>query len=309
MLSVTRSARLFAVTAATALLAGCSALTGEADGAGEGREVVASFYPLAWVGERVAGDDWTVDNLTAPGGEPHDLELSIDATAALSDADLVLYLDAFQPAVDDAVDANATGEVLDAATVVDLRPMTDHGHAEESGHDHGDEADPHFWLDPLRMARVAEAVGDELAALDPEGAAGYRERADGLVTELETLDREYVEGLGGCQRDVVVVSHDAFGYLEKYGLELAPIAGLSPGAEPTPATLAELSELVRSEGLTTVFAETLTSPRTAETLAADLGVGTDVLDPLEGLTEETADEDYLSVMRDNLARLQEANGC
>jgi zinc transport system substrate-binding protein len=73
--------------------------------------------------------------------------------------------------------------------------------------------------------------------------------------------------------------------------------------------LARLGELIRSDGLTTVFSERLASPAMAETLASDLGVRTAVLDPIEGLTDQTADEDYLSLMRANLAALEEANGC
>ena len=294
-----------AVGAAT-LLAGCAALAGpEDDGT---QRAAAAFYPLAWVTERVAGDGWQVENLTSPGGEPHDLELSIEATATVADADLVVHLGGFQPAVDDSISANAQGAVLDAADAVELRSMADHEHHGEAGHDHGDE-DPHFWLDPERMAALAEAVADRLAALDSDGADVYRANAAELVAELDALDREYADGLAGCERDVVVVSHDAFGYLEKYGLRLAPIAGLSPDAEPTPATLAGLSGLIRDEGLTTVFTERLASPAMAQALATDLGVETRVLDPIEGLTDETADEDYLSLMRSNLRALEEANGC
>ncbi len=278
------------------------------DDGSEGRQVVASFYPLAWVTERVAGDEWTVTNLTTPGGEPHDLALTIEATAGLAESDLVVYLHGFQPAVDDAIDANASGATLDAAEVVELLPLGEHEHAGEDAHDHGED-DPHFWQDPERMAQLAEAVGEQFAALDEAGGAGYRQRAADLAEELRTLDREYAEGLADCRRDVVVVSHDAFGYLEKYGLHLAPIAGLSPDAEPTPAVLGELSELIRSEGLTTVFSERLASPALAETLATDLGIETAVLDPVEGLSDETAGDDYLSLMHQNLAALQEANGC
>jgi len=299
--------RATAVLATTALLAGCGAVT--ADEGTEGREVVAAFYPLAWVTEQVAGDDWTVTNLTSPGGEPHDLELSIQATASLSDADLVVYLEDFQPAVDDAVETNAGGTTLDAADVVDLQPVADHseeGHTEDE--DHGD-LDPHFWQDPTRMASLAEAVGDELAALDEANADQYRAAATDLAEGLTALDREYEQGLADCERDTVVVSHDAFGYLAKYDLHLEPIAGLSPDAEPTPAALAELSDLIRDEELTTVFSERLASPAMAETLAGDLDVTTGVLDPLEGLTDETAQDDYLSIMRQNLTALQEANGC
>ncbi|WP_432479713.1 metal ABC transporter substrate-binding protein [Nocardioides sp. GXQ0305] len=312
---VTRSRTLLAALLPSAvLLAGCGSLG--ADEGSEGREVVAAFYPLAWVTERVAGGDWIVSNLTAPGGEPHDLELSIDATARLSDADLVVHLDGFQPAVDDGIEANASGAVLDAGEVVGLQPLTDHDahdHAESEpedhdDHDHGD-LDPHFWQDPDRMALLAVAVAEELGRLDEAHADDYTARAEQVVSDLEALDREYAEGLRDCERDVVVVSHDAFGYLGRYGLHLEPIAGLSPDAEPTPAALADLGDLIREEGVTRVFSERLASPAMAETLASDLGVGTGVLDPIEGLTDQTADEDYLSLMRANLAALEEANGC
>lgn len=302
-------ARLLAVATATLALAGCGALTD--GGAADGREVVAAFYPLAWVTERVAGEEWTVTNLTSAGGEPHDLELSIEATAAVSDADLVVLLDGFQPAVDDTVDTNATGAVLDAGDVVDLRPTTDHADEhqdDEDEHGHGD-LDPHFWLDPARMAVLAEAVGAELAELDPDDARAYRRNATELGSELDRLDRELTDGLTGCERDLVVVTHDAFGYLTKYGLRFEAITGLSPDAEPTPANLARLSDLIEDEGLTTVFSERLASSAMADALANDLGVTTATLDPLEGLTDETADEDYLSLMRANLAALREANGC
>lgn len=334
MLSLaTRPAQLCAALSAAALLSGCGALTEASET--EGREVVGSFYPLAWATERVAGDNWTVTNLTTPGGEPHDLELSISATADLTEAALVVYLDGFQPAVDDAVDTNGTGATLDAADVIELLPVADHsdeGHAEDgaeehSEEDHGDEEahaeedpaevdaddhgdlDPHFWLDPLLMAELSDAVADQLADVDPDNASAYRANTEELVAELEQLDTEYTEGLADCERDLVVVSHDAFGYLARYGLHLEPIAGLSPDAEPTPAALATLADLIQDEGVTTVFSERLASATMAETLADDLDVSTGVLDPLEGLTDETAQEDYLSLMRRNLAALQEANNC
>ena len=308
--SVRATARLAAGVTATLLLAGCGAVAGDASD--EGREVVASFYPLAWVTERVSGEGWEVSNLTAAGGEPHDLELSIDATASLAGADLVVYLEGFQPAVDETMGSTVEGETLDAADAVDLEPVAEHAEEGHSGDDHSHEeggTDPHFWQDPERMALLAEAVAEELGRLDKAGAETYRDNARQLVADLEALDEAYAEGLADCERDVVVVSHDAFGYLAKYGLHLEPIAGLSPDAEPTPSALADLGELIREEGLTTVFSERLASPAMAETLASDLGVETAVLDPVEGLTDETSQDDYLSLMRSNLAAIQEANGC
>ena len=271
-------------------LTGCAAFD---DGEG-GLRLAASFYPLAYVTERVSGHD--VDLLTTPGAEPHDFELTIRETAVVSQADLVVYESGFQPAVDSAVGEVAEGEALDAADVVDLRPGDENG------------VDPHFWLDPLLMADLADGVAASLADVDPDHAATYRANAEELRGEMEQLDTAYAEGLAGCERSIVVVSHDAFGYLTRYGLELAPIAGLSPGAEATPAHLAQLEELVREQGVTTVFAETLGSSKMADTLAGDLGVRTEVLDPIEGVAEDS-DDDYETIMRRNLDALQEANGC
>ena len=307
MLPVARPVALVTALVSTLLLAGCG---GSADGAGNGRSAVAAFYPLAWVTGRVAGDDWTVENLTGPGTEPHDLTLDIKQTAEIARADLVVLEHDFQPAVDETVETNAPdAAVIDAAEVVDLVPASEHEHEdEEAGHDHGD-LDPHFWQDPLLMADLGDAVADRLVELDPDGAATYEDNAAALRTELETLDQEYVDGLATCERTTTVVSHEAFSYLARYGLQFEAIAGLSPDAEPTPADLARLQQLITEDGITTVFSERLASSKMADSLAGDLGLETAVLDPVEGLSDETSDDDYLSLMGQNLDALRKANGC
>lgn len=309
---------------------GCSAFS---DGSGTASDragrasggtitVATAFYPLQFLAERIGGDRVEVDNLTSPGQEPHDLELSVQQTAQITDADLVVIEADLQPGVADTVAENATGTILEVEDVVELEDAShdghDHGaedeHAEGSG-DEGDDGhdhsgiDPHFWQDPARMAEMADAVADRLTELSPDNAATFRANAATLTGELDELDAAYAGGLASCERDAVVVSHDAFGYLSRYGLEFYPIAGLSPDAEPTPADLAALQDLIASDGITTVFGETLVSPRLAETLANDTGVTAKVLDPIEGLTDDTADHDYLSLMKQNLEALKEANGC
>ncbi len=298
--------------AAPLVLAACGGGGDSGDGGGDRPQVVASFYPLEYVAERVVGDHAAVSTLTSPGVEPHDLELTVRQTAELSDADLVVYAKGLQPAVDDAVDQHGSGEIVEATDVVELRPLGD-GHEDESDAEHEAhadvEGDPHFWLDPLQLARVADEVAAGMSDLDPANAEVYDENLAALREDLQGLDADYRAGLAQCRLDTVVVSHDAFGYLEKYGLHFEPIAGLSPGAEPSPAHLAELADLIRDDGVTTVFSEALATPAMAQTLARELGVETAVLDPVEGLTEETADEDYLSLMRANLDALRTANGC
>ncbi|MDQ6527043.1 metal ABC transporter substrate-binding protein [Nocardioides sp. LHD-245] len=329
---------LAALTALTLSTTACSALSEDdgsgSDAGGSTTDVVAAFYPLEYVAARVAGDRATVTSLTKAGVEPHDLEINVQDTARIAKADLVVFESEFQPAVDETVAENAGGETLDVTDVVELEPFEEHAdehtdeHADEEGehadehadehagedgeeghdHEHG-EFDPHFWHDPIRVATYGDAVAASLAELDPAHADDYEANAADLRSDLEALDEEFTTGLATCERDTIVVSHDAFGYLEKYGLHMAPIAGLTPDAEPTPAAIAELQQLIEQEGITTVFSETLVSPKLAETLAGDLGIASKVLDPIEGLTEDTADQDYLSLMRSNLAALRTANGC
>lgn len=290
-------------------LTGCGALSEGGADAGDGVQVVAAFYPLQYVADRVAGDLADVTNLTQPGGEPHDLDIDPRSTGQIVDADLVIHESGFQPAVDSSVEANATGEVVDAAEVVDLRMLEDE-HTADDGHGHDDsDVDPHFWQDPLRMADLGDAIAESLAEVDPDNAGTYSANAADLRSDLEELDAGYAETLAGCERTTVVVSHDAFGYLTKYGLVMEPIAGLSPDAEPTPADLARLQDLIDAEGVTTVFAERLGTTKLADSLASDVGVTTAVLDPIEGLGEETTDQDYLSLMGANLGELAKANGC
>jgi zinc transport system substrate-binding protein len=336
LMTTTSTRTLAAATAAAAalLLAACgSSGDDEAAAAEDGVRVEAAFYPLQWAAERVGGDRVDVASLTPPGAEAHDLELTPQDVAALSEADLFVYLEGFQPAVDDAV-TEAGDAAWDAGQAADLSlTLEEHGHEEagheepgheEAGHEgeteeehaeHADEeggevTDPHFWLDPTRLAAVGDALAERLAELDPDGADAFRENAAALRGDLETLDAEIQQGLADCAVPTLVTGHDAFGYLaDRYGLEVVGISGLSPSAEPSAEQLAEISRLVEERGVTTVYTETLVDPAVAETVAGEAGVQTAVLDPLEGLTDESAGEDYLEVMQANLATLQEGQSC
>jgi zinc transport system substrate-binding protein len=268
-------------------LAGCQPRSGE--GGGDGRlHVVAGFAPLAEVATRVGGDAVDVADLTPAGVEPHDLELDTDAVDAVEDADLVLYLGGgFQPAIED-VAPRTEGNALD------LLPDDADG-------------DPHVWLDPMKLAAMAEQVRDALSDRRPDDAATFAANAADYVAELGDLDAALFDGLETCERRTIVTAHAAFGHLAaRYALEQRSIAGRSPEAEPDPSTLAELADVVADEGVTTIFTEKLVAPDVAETLAREAGVRTAVLDPIEGLADGAT---YETAMRSNLATLRTALGC
>jgi zinc transport system substrate-binding protein len=250
--------------------------------------VVASFYPLAYAAEEVGNGGVDVENLTPAGAEPHDLEVSPQDVAAIREADLVLLLgDDFQPQLED-----AAGTGKNVLRLLDTPGLGLHP-----------DGDPHVWLDPLRYAKIVERLGQVL----DEPAAAAR-----LQARLRGLDGVYRTGLAHCERHEIVTSHEAFGYLaERYGLEQVAITGLSPEVEPEPAKLQHVVELVRERGVTTIYFETLVSPRIAETVARETGAKTAVLNPIEGLTknEVSQGENYFSLMRTNLRTLREGLGC
>ena len=310
-------AALTAALGAALVLSSCGgdAPADAADDAGR-LQVAAGFYPYEFLAERVGGEDVAVTNLTKPGGEPHDLELTPQQVGALAETDLVVFSAGFQPAVDEAVEQQAGDRAFDVLGAVELRDAEQGAHGHE-GEEHADEedadeehaagADPHVWLDPRRLATIGTALADRLAELDPDGAAGYRARAQELDTELTALDEELRTGLETCDRRQIVTSHDAFGYLaDAYDLEQVPIAGLSPDAEASPRRLREVAAQAEAAGVTTVFFEELVSPKVAESLAREVGATAEVLSPLEGPPETG---DYLSAMRENLERLRTALGC
>ncbi|MEV1019089.1 metal ABC transporter substrate-binding protein [Streptomyces sp. NPDC050264] len=308
-----------AVAAATVLgltaLSACS--SSSADGKNDGKlDVVASFYPMQYLAQEIGGSHVDVSNLTEPGQEPHDLEVSAQQRAQIEESDVALYLKGLQPAVDEAIDQSGTKTKIDAASLTTLEKHGNEvgGHAEEhaadDGHDHDSEgSDPHIWLDPVKYAEVAEGVGKALEKADPDNAADYKKNTAALLKKLDGLNTEFKDGLKNTDSDVFITTHAAFGYLaERYGLTEEAISGLDPESEPSAARVKNLQKMAKADGVTTVFYETLVSDKTAKTLANDAKLKTDVLDPIEGITDKSKGDDYLQVMKSNLAALQKALG-
>jgi zinc transport system substrate-binding protein len=247
------------------------------------RTVVASFYPLAWAAERIAGPGWDVIDLTPPGVEAHDVELTLEDRAAIEDADVIVYLGniGFQPQVEQAVD-DARGRVLDAASFVAANPRRD----------------PHIWLQPAHMVRIAEAIASRIPGSSP------RE----VQADLLKLGEAYATGLGDCRYETALVSHEAFGYLaDNYGFRQFGLTGVTPESEPTAARLAEARRLIDDGEAGAVFFEAGgETQRAIDNLAADAGVPAL---PLSTLESEPLSGDYISVMEDNLESLRQGLGC
>ncbi|MDF4250557.1 metal ABC transporter substrate-binding protein [Streptomyces sp. WMMB303] len=314
------SAALTALGLTSLTLAACGSDSGDS---GKVR-VAASFYPMAYLAQQIGGDHVEVSNLTKPGTEPHDLELSPKQTGQLSEMDLIVYLKGLQPAVDEAVEQSGVKNLAEAGSFTTLE---DHGtdvhgekghgehgehgedgHDEHEGHDHDTAGDPHIWLDPVRYAEVAEGVGKQLQKADPDHEDDYKKNTADLVSRLKTLDGEFEDGLRSRKSDTFITTHAAFGYLaERYGLRQAAVAGINPESEPSGARMKELHKIAKKEDVDTVFFENNASDKTARTLAGDLRLKTSVLSPLESV-KDPKKQDYFSVMHQNLTALETALG-
>jgi len=345
---------LFATACASGMSAGGAA--GATSGQGDTLNVMTSFYPLQFVAQQVCGDRCHVTNLTPPAADPHNLELSLAAARALGQADLVVTLAGFQPAVDAAIATQNPPRVVDAAQVVTLLPATvtgghshdddGHGHTADDGHDHTDDDlgaeydhadddghdhaddylgaeydhadadhghvhdiggfDPHFWLDPTKLAQLAFPVAEALSEADPANTPTFNANATLLTQRLTELDQEFATQLAPFRGAKMVTSHTAFGYLAaRYGLEQVGITGIDHDIEASPARLREIREIIADNNVQTIFYESLANPAVIQTLASDVGVNAAEIHTLEGLTtpELNAGEDYFTVMARNLATL------
>jgi len=316
-MKITQGARIAGLASALVLLTGCAsgapaattsaASSGSAAAPATTLKLTVAAYPLEFLAQRITGNTATVTNLTAPGAEPHDLELTAKQLGDLGASDALIYISGFQAAVDDALKAAPPKLAIDASTGLTL---LDPAAAEEGEAPKPGAHDPHIWLSPANMITMAETIDTALSQAHPELAATLNANTDQLVADLKNLSQAYTSGLATCQRKDFVTSHAAFAYLARdYGLTQIPIAGIDATEEPTAARIAEVHKLAKESGVTTIFFETLVSPAVAKSIAGDLGLKSAVLDPIEGITANSAGTNYLEVMQSNLKALQEANGC
>lgn len=317
--------RIATLIAASLILAACSSIQETAtpqettEVATEKIQIVAGFYPLAYAAEGIAGDLAEVVSLAGPGVEPHDLELTPGDVAKINDADLVVYIPEFIPALDAVVKKLDQSKVINATQGITLISGDSHSHEGEEGHSHeGEEAhseeeghshesatDPHIWLNPSNMVLIGNSIAKALSALTSDSA--INESRSSFENALTTLASDYTAKLANCSIKALVVSHEAFGYIANaYGFEQVGISGLSPEAEPSPARLAEVAKIAKAENATTIYYESLVDPKVAKTLADELKITAEMLDPLES---PPASGDYLSVMQQNLDTLVKGQVC
>ncbi|MBA4701427.1 MAG: zinc ABC transporter substrate-binding protein [Ruminococcus sp.] len=279
-------------------------------------QILASFYPMYDFAQKVGGDKVEVTNMVPAGTEPHDWEPTATDIRQLEDADVFVYNGAGMEHWAEDILASLDNQdltIVEASKGLEFIEGEAHEHEEdeeehEDEDDHDTGYDPHVWLNPLNAKAEMENIKNALVEADPENEDYYTENYEKYSAKFDQLDEKYKEELADIKGKDIIVAHEAFGYLcNAYGLNQVGIEGLSPDSEPDPARMKEIIEFAKENQIKTIFFEELVSPKVAETIAAEIGAKTSVLNPLEGLNDEQleAGEDYFSIMEENLTALKE----
>lgn len=306
---------LFVVAALGSNVGGHRAVTSDATTAaasgGDTITVAAAFYPLEEVAGAVGGDEVDVVGLTPLGVGPHDLELTAEVGEQIAEADVIVYLGGgFQPSVEKAIselpESVVKIDVLDLVELLPVTPQLEGTEGEVDGEVLEGDIDPHVWVDPANMGIIAEALAEQLSEVVPDSAEAFASNAATYAAAMTTLGEEFATGLETCESRTIVTSHRAFEYLaQRFDLKQVSIAGISPDAEPSAQTLAAVAATAAADGVTVVFFEEQLPADLSETVAREIGATTDVLDPIETITEEDLDAGttYSTIQQANLASL------
>lgn len=303
--------------------------------------VYASVYPIYDFTKKLGGDKINLSMLTKPGEEPHHYEPSSDDIKNLSKADLFIYNGAgLESFTDKIIESNPDLKTCQASEGVDLIKAThdhdhdhdccqnsddvDHNHNHENENNHNHEAkenhssheeehhhgmyDPHTWLSIKNAKIEMENIKNKLSEIDPDNASYYQKNFDKYAKMCDDLDKEYSQKISVLPNRVMVVSHQAFGYLcGDYGLSQVPIKNISNEDEPDAQTMAQIIDYIKKNNIKYICVEEMTSTKIADTIKAETGAQIKVLSPVETLTQEQMDkgEDYFSIMENNLKILEE----
>jgi len=272
--------------------------------------VALSTFALYDAAHAILEDTANTFMIMPAGVDAHSYEPTPKQVIKLYKSDLVFYSGAgLEPWIDSFEFKN---KAIDMSKKVTLRELNSHEHHNHHTNSHEQSVDPHYWLDLSNMVKIANFMTQEFIKLAPNNEKKYLKNRDLYVQRLKNLDKRYKESLSSCKLDTIVVNHNAFSYLSnKYDFNVEALSGLSPDAQPSAKSMAELIEHVREHKLKTIFFESFVSDKAIKSIANEAKVGVDVLEPLGNITADEWSEklSYEDIMLSNLEKISKALEC
>ncbi len=275
--------------------------------------VVTTIYPLYYLTKNIAGGQIKVNRLIKPGNEIHSFSPTPAEMVALDKSDLLITL---------GKDLEPWTQKLSAATSVKVLSLEDGLSLIHTGEDHHDKQqkgkhhhggiNPHVWLDFDNDIKMIKMIRDTLTELYPKYSVKFLENSSLLIEKFEKLKKVYSQGLKKCDKQILLVGHDAFGYMEKrYGFKTESIMGVFAHSRPNAAKIVALSDLIKSEKLHYLFSDPIESSKSASQLANDMNL---TLEPLYtlgniSLKDEKNGEDMITLLHLDLVQFRKGLEC
>ena len=301
-----RIKRIFSIALAAIFVVTLSACSNQAtdikDTKGDKPVIYATFFPVADLTSRIAGDKFEVKTVISASEEPHSFELSANKMKDISTCSLFVYngasMESFAGDVESQTGKDKCLNLSQGLTLLEANGSTNH-----------EAVNPHTWLSIKCACTQLDTIYRKLSSIDPENEAYYKDNLDKSLKQFEALDKKFEEKLSTVDEDkrYFVVSHAAFNYLAKdYGLTQVAVTGISPEDEPSAQQLTKIADFVKKHNISTIFFEGTATPKVAKTLANSTNAKTSTLWTMENLSQDEVDMGYITLMEKNLDSLMES---
>ena len=242
--------------------------------------IAVSILPHKYFVERIAGNDFRVDVLVAPGTshENYDPTPRQMKDLAMSRAWLANGFLSFEDQWKGKfLETNPELKVFDLSEGIETLSGSCHDH-EDGTHTHGS-IDPHFWLSPGAAVIIANNVFEALSQLKPDQEERYRKNLDSLQADLAALHHHTLQGFEGMQGKAFLIFHPALTYFaEQYGLE--QIAIEKEGKNPSAQGMKEIIDRARHDNIRVILVQSQFDQENARTIAREIGGRAVAFDPM-----------------------------
>lgn len=273
--------------------------------------VVLSTFSLYDSAKHIAKDTLDLSMILPFGADAHSFELTPKIMSKIENSSLFIFSGAsLEPWISRIPSKNSIDMSKHVKLIV-LKSENSCGAKNHEGHSHGaNQIDPHYWLDLKNMISITNVLADEFTKILPENKELFQKNADKYSSILSTLDEKYKKQFSSCKKDTIVVNHNAFSYLsENYGFNVKSLSGLSPQMIPSPKNIKHIHQVIKENNITTIFFESFVSDKVIKSIANDLNIKVDVLQPLGNITKNEIGKSYMEIMDTNIQKITKALEC
>lgn len=275
--------------------------------------VMTTTEDLASLAREVGGQHAQVESIARGYQDPHFVEAKPSFLLKLQKADLLvvvgldLEIGWLPPLVTQSrnsrIQVNGPG-YLDASTVAEIlqKPSGPVTRAMGDVHPLGN---PHYWLDPENGSRIAKAIADKLAEIDPEDSAYFRQRYQEFDRRLQEATKRWEQEMAPLKGTKVITYHNSWpNFVEHFGIQVAGFVEPKPGIPPTPSHTLEVINQIKQDQIKLILVEPYFDLKTPNAIARETGVRVLVMLPSVGGEPEV--KDYLQLFDHDIRLLKEA---